>query len=307
MLHQEVKLVMRVAFPVTIGNAAGTSFDAYAEFNTVTGAMGGWNVSPAVKYPIMTTIRKYCESGRGGRYMFVGAMREIDVNYAPDGRVYLKGLWSPPQLQRNYFNNFMLNGVFKPYVAPSYPGNSIPDWARKIRGFGNINVLRITTLPDAQDRKTIIATPFRKKCHDWVLTLAIMGTEYKALCFNRGVNVPKTQIISFRTLLQNCGIGWAGITDYYTTGLSSSIAPEWRPTAGLDPYFSESQELGQKLRDVIEEFASEIEDMLNTPGTTVPSIVLQESERRTWQMAGIYALFFERERFPGTPIPHPNV
>src|SRR5690606_528557 len=137
-------------------------------------------------------MRKMATHGRSGRYFFVGALKKRDVNIDDQGRVYLRGGWAPPQLQYQYFNSYMQRGPCKPHLVRSWPGNAIPMRARRILKYGNVSAMRLTSIPDAQNRKTFIGCPYRKKCHDWIIRLQEVGLDFFRLCYQTSANVPKT-------------------------------------------------------------------------------------------------------------------
>lgn len=302
-LRNSVTIPWRVMLPCTVGQQLGKNMAAMAVFHQVGGGGAGTGIDAAVEWPIMFVMRKHAEWGRSGRVGFFGAVRKRDVRTDEKGRVYLPGGWNPPNLQRQYFNAYMTQGPFRPCIAPSQPGNFIPDSARIITHYGSESVIRLTSTPDAQKRKTPSGLSYRKKCHDWVPLMQDAGYDYRRMCWQFGAQVDKPQIRNFRTRFQRCVIAWNDIKQYYDNGLDPELAAKWRPTAGHDPFIGEAIDISAGMVEVMEKFAEEIEEVLAEPTVNIPATRLRELEFRTWQMAGHYALFFERERFTGNPIP----
>ena len=302
-LRNSVTIPWRVMLPCTIGQRIGKDMTAMAVFFQVYGGGAGTGLDAAADWPIMFVIRKYAGVGRSGRVGFFGAIRKRDINTDESGQVYLKGGWNPPNLQRQYFNAYMQQGPFRPVIAPSQPGNFIPNDARVITHYAGESALKLRSVPDAQQRKTPSGLTYRQKCHDWVPLMQDCGADYRRMCWAVGANVPKGQLTNFRVRLQRCVSAWADVRAYYDSGLDPQFASKWRPTAGLDPYIMEAIDIADGMKEVTDKFTEEVDEILGEPGTIVTAIRLRELEFRTWQMAGHYALFFERERFTGTPIP----
>lgn len=303
LLHSEVALEFRVEVPLTAANIPGLNFQATAHFYRIYGGRWDSHLSPAAPYPVVLNLRKYPTHGRTGKAFFAGALREMDIRRDEDGRVWLKPGHDTANLAHDFYHAKMFESPFVPVLSTHDWGSFQPREVRLIERFGGFTAQRITSVPDAQQRKTYLAFPYRQQCHDFAPILHDAGAMYRHLCYDVGEEVEIDLLVNFLVMWAPVKNSLMSISEYYTEGVKLSLAPQWRPMAGFNPHTLEAQNIIEQMKIVEDKFIEELKELMSSYPDGVPQTDLQSLERRTWQLAGMYALFFERERFTGTPIP----
>lgn len=303
LLHNEVEMNFRVAIPLTVANMPGLQFKAYAEFFLMRGGLQDYHLSPAAPFPVVLNVRKYPTHGRTGKMYYAGALREMDIRRDERGRVYLRPGHDPANLQHDFFHAKMFESPLLPVISTSVGGSFQPVSVRAVEKFGGFTAQRLTSIPDAQQRKTYVAFPYRAMCHDLAPLLQVAGNYWWWLAHERGAEVNTLEVSNFFGVLAPVVQQIEQVMEYYDEGTELSLAPNWRPSAGLNPYTMAAQDLINRMVEVSSKFTEEIQDLISIYPETVPQHEIQKLERRTWQLAGMYALYFERERFTGVPIP----
>lgn len=307
MMMPQVETLFQVAYWFSAVNFEGGAFKAVANFHR---QAGGRHIDPGdtpVEWPLALLMKVFPEHGKSGRLMFRGWLRERDVRRSEAAGAQLRGDYDASELSIQYFRAFMRESPYPSVICDFTPASRFPYGARLVENWGVAAAIRLSSIEDAQRRKTFRATPYRQDAHNIADKLTLAGQFFSEILIYDGLRIPFIKIEQLMELLRPVGIEANNLREYWEKGIEAAIAPCWRPTAGQDP----EQQLGRAA----------LQDMITSTGqllAMLSQIQPDEEERVDRQqvvellplmekIAAQYVLLMNRVRFTGTPIPHPNI
>lgn len=277
------------------------NLQAVASFYQGYGGRKLYGSETLVPYPVVMMMRKYCAYGRTSKLFYEGMLCDADLVYEGNGRVHLRGDYDWTALVSNYVNFYMDACPF-PYIVTHTPkGAEYPAGYRTVQRFGGFTAERLTSVPDAQHRKTHRALPYQEYSRTALEPMQAAGDFVYGLCH---VGYPTYDAAARETIFSLVG-NFQGalmqIAPYYGEGQEPDYADCWRPTAGLNPYSMLAQEILQKVADAVSAFGQAVADVPEDEEHRFAVSDLENALPLWYRACGLYMLFLDAERFTGTP------
>ena len=306
LLMPEVEIMFQAAYWFSPFNPEGGAMKCQTLYRR---QRGGRNIDAGdvvVDWPMMLKIGRYPEYGRAGHLMYRGALRDRDLTTDVSGNVGLGGAYNTVGLAMAYYRAFMKETVY-PAVICGFPGGAPwPVTVRVIEDWGAEKASRLTSVAQAQSRKTLVATSYRYQAYDLGDKLTSAGEFFANIGLYAPPDVDFAVVEQLKELFRQLGIDSQALLEYWKSGLDLNIAPCWRPTAGLDPYSLLGRESLSKMVLTIAQIVQALSALEPGELGTVPKEQITSIFPLAMSLAPSYALMLERTRFTGTPIPHPN-
>lgn len=307
LLMPEVEILFQVGYWFSPFNVEGSSMKAAALFRRQNGGRTIDAGDTVVEFPLALLMRRMTASGRAGRLMFRGMLRERDLRRDTNGHYGLKGDYEGSGVTMTFFNSFMRETPY-PAVVCDFAGESLyPTGARVIQSWEASQATRLSSVAQAQLRKTMQGASYRQQAHDLADKVTLAGQFFSEVLLFGGEDIPFAAVEQLIELLRAVGIAAQAIQEYWKSGLDENFAPCWRPGAGLDPYSLDGRNSLEKMVSILAQLLGELAQLEPGELGTVPRDQVQRLYPLMERAAVSYALMLERVRFTGTPIPHPNV
>lgn len=307
MLMPQVETLFQVGYWFSALNFEGAAFKAVANFHRQSGGRHIEFGDTPVEWPLALMMKVFPEYGRAGKLMFRGWLRERDVRRSEAAGAQLRGDYDESQLSMNYFRAFMRESPY-PSVVCDFPANGrYPVGARLVKTWGAASAVRLSSVEDAQRRKTFKATPYRQDAHNLADTLTLAGQIYSEVLLYDGLRIPFERVRQLVDVVRPVQTVANNLVEYWEEGIEEAIAPCWRPTAGKDP----EQIYGRAALDDMINSLAQLVGMLSEIQPDDEDRVDRREVNDLFPLmekaAAQYVLMMNRTRFTGTPIPHPNI
>lgn len=307
MLMPQAELLFQVGYWFSPLNFEGSAFKAVATFNR---APGGRHIDfgdTPVEWPLALLMKVYPEYGRSGRLMFRGWLRERDVRRSDAAGAQLRGDYDESQLSMNYFRAFMRESPYPAVISDFGTNSRYPTGCRMVKTWGAAAAVRLSSVEDAQRRKTVKATPYRQDAHNMADSVAMAGQIFSEILSYDGARIMFERVRQLLDLIRPVGLAANNLRDYWEEGIEAAIAPCWRPTAGKDPEAIYGRAALQDLINSAGQLTAMLADITPDDENYVDRQQLFELFPLMERAAAQYVLVMNRVRFTGTPIPHPNI
>lgn len=301
-LAPQVKKLFLVTMELTEQNdPIEDDFTAVATFGHGVGGRVTVPGDALVLYPVIMELRKYPTTGKAGKLFYEGMLYESEVNRQPDGQVFLRGGYDVGSLMWNYFNSFIDEAPMMQILVSFDRFTRQPIGWREITSYGGFEAKLLTSIPQAQRRKTFKARPYQAAAQALAQVLADFGIMFFQAAHFSGERVSPEKMADVKDALARLLSGIVGIQEYYTEGIKEDYADCWRPTSGLDPDTRRAEQILSKLEKQVTALRKSILDLPPDEDGTFAASDFAGLEPQNGIIAGRYVRFMELERFTGTP------
>ena len=307
MLMPQVELLFQVGYWFSPLNFEGAAFQAVANFHR---APGGRHIDfgdTPVEWPLALLMKVFPEHGKSGKLMFRGWLRERDIRRSEAAGAQLRGDYDESQLSMSYFRAFMRESPYPAVISDFSTMSRYPTGCRFVSTWGAAAAVRLSSVEDAQRRKTFKATPYRQDAHNLSDTLTLAGQIFSEILLYDGLRIPFERVKQLIDLIRPVGLAANNLRDYWEEGIEAAIAPCWRPTAGQDPEQIYGRAALQDLINSLGQLIAMLSQIQPDDEERVDREQVQELFPLMEKAAAQYVLMMNRVRFTGTPIPHPNI
>lgn len=301
-----VKLETFVALPQSLTSGINTTMQCFSYPKQVQGGNALAFGSEPLPFEYVLSVRKLSLYGRTGKQYFRQVLQTKDVDFGNDGGVYLKPDPLTNYLGVAYLDAYLRDTPWTPVIATRNEITNQIEATREVIGYRASSVVKLRSIKAAQGRKTVLALPFKYLAFAQVTNLNSLDVQFDFIANKWLADVPRDAVLGLVMLIYMCQADNIATLKYWTDGIKPAPAPFWRPTAGLDPYSMDAHAACMNLHSCAEMLINSLGEVLENNGDTIPAIELQALQFRVWQMVTSWVWMLHKERWTGTPIPHPN-
>jgi hypothetical protein len=252
-------------------------------------------------FPIVLQLRKMCAYGRSSRLFYEGMLTPSDLKFDDAPRVHLSGSYDWVGLVSSYFNTYMQQCPY-PYITLTTPqGANYPSGYRNVLSFAGATAERLTSIPDAQSRKTYKAIPYMIEAQSALAQMQEVGGFADNLAHAGYPYWSEDQRANLLSLVGNFGSTLLEISQYYNEGIKPGDAACWRPTSGLNPFSVRAQATLQHVMNAVAAFGQAVSSLPFQDDYGIAATDFAGALPIFWRACGLYMLFLDDERFTGTP------
>lgn len=290
-----------VSLVISANNDPLNDFGAFTSFN---GGLGGRHIDyegQAAVYPVVMRMRKFPEYGKCSSMFWRGVLRELDINRDAEGRVYLHGDYDDAGLSHAYFNTFAFSGGVLPVIPDTLPGAQFPHAYRMIKNYGGEDAIRLTTVPDAQNRKTHKAQGYQSLANGLLNAIILAGREFRVLISSGADFISGAADHELENRITPFFGAFAALEEYYTIGVELDDADCWRPSSGLNPYSLYARSILQRMKERGDAAILQYQQYQRFSEGELSMEDVTATEEQFSALCGMFMLYLDRERFTGTP------
>ncbi len=290
-----------VSLVVSSGNDPLNEFGAFTSFN---GGIGGRHVDyegAAAAYPVVMRMRKFPEYGRSSSMFFQGVLRELDIIRDREGRVYLRADYDDIGLSDSYFNFFAFQGGLLPIIPDTQPNAQYPYGYRLIKKYGGEDAIRLTSIPDAQNRKTHKAQGYQALANGLLNAMVFAGRKFREFILTGADFISGAADKELEARIAPFFGAFEQLQNYYTKGVELDDADCWRPTSGHNPHSLYAAGILQKMKERGDAATQQYQQYQRYSEGELSMEDVKSTEEQFSAIAGMFMLYLDNERFTGTP------